>query len=259
MQIADDGRESGTMSKSQAVIRVEKYSFAYESNPDQLILKDISFAIEPGTISAMIGLSGCGKTTLCQSLCGIIPNCTGGKQKGKIFIQGNDIEGLSVNQLAATIGYVMQNPDEQLVCTTVEDELAFAPENLARNPDEMKEKVDWALRILGMEPFRLKNPNQLSGGQKQMVAIGAVLMLDPEILVLDEPMSSLDLDGKRIIRQLMLTLKDLGKTILIVEHDIESLQFTDRWIVLSEGNLVAQGNPIDFMRDKTVLIENKLV
>lgn len=231
------------MNEDQTVIRVERYSFSYESNPEHRVLNEISFSIKPGTISAVLGLSGCGKTTLCQSLCGIIPNCTSGRQEGQIFIKGRDIQGMSVNQLAATIGYVMQNPDEQLVCTTVEDELAFAPENLAKNPEEIREKVDRILGILNIEPLRLKNPNQLSGGQKQMVAIGAVLMLEPDILILDEPMSFLDQAGKEILRQQLLTLKATGKTILVVEHDIESMQFADNWLVLSEGCLTAQGRP----------------
>lgn len=247
------------MCTGNEMIRIENYSFSYDASPDLLVLNDISFQIEPAKISAILGLSGCGKTTLCLALCGIIPNCIGGKQQGHVFIKGEDIEGRSVNQLAASIGYVMQNPDDQLVCTTVEDELAFAPENLAKDPEIIREKVDWVLGILGMEPFRLRNPNQLSGGQKQLVAIGAMLMLDPEILILDEPMSSLDEESKKLIRRLLLDLKQLGKMIIIVEHDVESLQFADNWFLLSEGKLISQGSPVELMADKKILIESKLL
>ena len=247
------------MDREKTVISVENLSVAYETDTDQLVLKNISFQIEYPGIFGILGLSGCGKTTLCMSLAGIIPNLVEGHIAGEIFIRGNNIKGQPVNRLAGTIGYVMQNPDDQLICTTLEDELAFAPENLAKDPKEIRAKVDHVLAMLGMESLRLMNPNQLSGGQKKMAAIGAILMLDPDILILDEPMSALDAEGRSIVINLLLYLRASGKTIIVVEHDVESIRFADRWLIMSAGRLIAQGCPSDFVQDNLTLAEHMLL
>jgi len=231
------------------IIEVKNYSFSYGNA--KRVLNNLNFTVQAGTITAVIGLSGCGKTTLCHCLCGIIPNSIEGEVEGSIRINEQDIKGNRLSKLACTVGLVMQNPDDQIVCSTVEDELAFAPENLSIAPAEIQNRVDDTLRLLEIESLRLENPNKLSGGQKHMVAIGSVLTLNPEILLLDEPMSHLDEAGKTLIKDTLIRLKWSGKTIMVVEHDYKSMTFADSWLVMSDGNIIGYDTPESIRKEHT--------
>lgn len=238
-------------------IEVRNLDFAYEESCQ--ILHKVSFSLKRGSLTAVIGLSGCGKSTLCHCLCGIIPQVLGGELHGKILLHGQDISGILLANLAQTIGLVMQNPDLQLVTTTVEDELAFAPENLCLPPAEITNRVERVLKWLRFEHLRLASPHDLSGGQKRLLAIGSVLTLDPQILVLDEPMSHLDHQGKLLVKEAILNLLQEGRTIIMVEHDLQNVVFADNWLVIAEGRLVSFGRPDDILRDKAFLRQQNLL
>jgi len=221
-------------------IVVDRLSYRYQAVGRE-ILKNISFKVAPGEIVALVGLSGCGKSTLCMCLGGIIPHYLGGMLDGQVLINGKDTKEYRVAQLALEVGLVFQDPDTQLFAPTVEDEIAFAPENLCLPVEEVATRVDNVLDTLGITSLRKTNPNHLSGGQKHLVAMGAVLALEPSILVLDEVIAQLDPAGKRIINEILVDLRRRGKTILIVEHDPEAVSIADRMLVLEEGRLIKDG------------------
>lgn len=237
-------------------VEAEELSYAYPGG--QPVLKGINFSIAAGETVAIIGLSGCGKTTLCRCLCGIAPHVLGGCMQGRVLIRGRETTASKLSQLAGEIGMVFQNPDVQLVTTTVEDEIAFAPENLCRPPAEIRESVAGILNLLGLSHLRLKNPTILSGGQKKLLSLGAVLALQPSILVLDEPMAQLDEKGHRLVREILLSLRKAGKTLIIVEHDVENIDFADRFLVMEKGELICLDRPAAILADTEFLRQHRL-
>lgn len=223
------------------IVDVKNIRFSYESG--KKILKGIDFKIEEGEFIAIIGSSGCGKSTLCHILCGIIPNAVGGEISGDAIMNGISLRKAEMRTLAETVGFVMQDPDRQIVTSTVEDELAFGPENLCVPPEEIRRRVDDTLQLLGLESLREENPNRLSGGQKQLVAIGSVLTLQPKIFILDEPFSHLDEDVKENLENLLSELKRQGKTIIVVEHDHNMVKNADKWLLLEDGKVKSYDTP----------------
>ncbi|MDD4237301.1 MAG: ABC transporter ATP-binding protein [Desulfotomaculaceae bacterium] len=221
-------------------------------------MKNISFKVAPGEIVALIGLSGCGKSTLCLCLGGIIPHYLGGELTGRVSVNGKDTKEYKVAQLALEVGLVFQDPDTQLFSPTVEDEIAFAPENLCLPVEEIGSRINKVLDILGISALRKENPNRLSGGQKHLVAMGAVLALEPAILVLDEVLAQLDPVGKKTINDILLDLRQQGKTILIVEHDLETVSIADRVLVLENGLLLRDGQAETVLADREFLLRHKL-
>lgn len=238
------------------VVKVENLYYAYPEGPP--VLKGLDFQVEAGETLAVIGLSGSGKTTLCQCLCGLAPHVLGGSMRGSILIKGRASTEYRLPQLACEIGMVMQNPDMQLVCTTVEDEIAFAPENLCLPPGEIRSRVNEVLGLLGLKDLCLKNPALLSGGQRQLLALGAVLALQPSILVLDEPMALLDEKGRCLVHEILLSLRDEGKTLIIVDHDIENINFADRFMVMEQGEIICLDSLAAVMADKEFLQQHRL-
>jgi energy-coupling factor transport system ATP-binding protein len=218
-------------------VSVDALSYAYEGA--RPVLHDIGFSVAAGETVAVAGVSGCGKTTLCHCLTGLAPKALGGTLRGSVAVMGRDLEELSLAQIATRVGFVFQDPDNQMVTTTVEDELAFAPENLAVDPLEVRRRVDRELERFAIGHLALRAPNSLSGGEKRLVAIAAVLALDPPVLVLDEPLTHLDERGRTTVRAAILELRAAGRTLLIVEHDLSYADFADRYLVIEEGRLVA--------------------
>lgn len=212
-------------------LEVKNLSFKYNYS-DQYILKDVSFSIKVGETLAITGPSGCGKSTLCSCICGLIPRLYKGELSGQVLLFGQNIKNLSLADTVTKIGIIFQNPSTQLFSPTIEDELAFGPENLCIDREEIGRRIDRILKTIKMEKYRLDNPNNLSGGQQQLIAIASVLMLEPSILVCDEIMSWIDDDGKEIIRNLLLELKDEGKTIIMVDHETDNIKLADRVIDL---------------------------
>ena len=223
------------------MIRVENLKFSYDG--EKTILDGISFEIGAGEMIGVIGDSGCGKSTLCHILCGIIPNIIGGDISGRAAVAGKQLRDCDLKDLAQSVGFVMQDSDRQIVTSTVEDELAFGPENLCIPPEEIRERVEQTLDLLELQDIREVNPNRLSGGQKQMVTIGSVLTLDPDIFILDEPFSHLDEENRISVECILRKLKSDGKTILIVEHDHNMVREADKWMLLEDGKIKAFDTP----------------
>ncbi|ACB83932.1 energy-coupling factor ABC transporter ATP-binding protein [Natranaerobius thermophilus] len=217
-------------------VEINNLGFRFPSNSSDL-LQNINLKVKEGEVLAIVGLSGCGKSTLCYCISGIIPLIKQGVMEGEVLINGRSTQELSLSQIATNLGIVFQNPETQLFSPTVEDEIAFGPENLCFARDAIEKRVDESLKKVGMEQQRYKNPHHLSGGQKQLIALASVLSLNPKILIFDEAMSKLDPDGKKMIKDLIIDLKNEGRTIIMVEHDMANLNIADRVKLLDGGKL----------------------
>jgi energy-coupling factor transport system ATP-binding protein len=193
--------------------------------------------IERGSITAIAGLSGCGKSTLAYCLCGAIPKSLPGIVEGSILFEGKDIKEVSLPNLAQKIGIVFQEVDNQLFLPTVEAEIAFAPENLCLSYKEIEEVIVKVLDTLAIEHLRYKNPAQLSGGEKHLVAIASILSLDPDIIILDEVFSELDGENKKLMTETIQKLKAAGKTIIIIDHSIKNLMMADSILLMKAGKI----------------------
>ena len=226
-----------------AFIEVRNLSFAYEGQKEKKVLKDLSFDINKGSITAVIGLSGSGKSTLCMILAGVIPFMVDGYIEGKVILDGENIGERSLKEMSQKVGFVMQDPDRQIICPTVEEELAFGPENLALPREEIRQRVDSTLELLNIEDLRYRNPLDLSGGQRQTVSTAAVLTMNPQVLILDEPMSHLDKESRQIMRRTMRALKKSRKTLIVVEHDYHTMDFADRWLHIKDGKIAGYRPP----------------
>ena len=238
------------------MIRVEELSFKY-AGAKEYSLRDISFRVKKGEFLGVLGASGSGKSTLCLTFNGIIPHSIRGEFRGNVFVKGYNTREASVAELSKIVGLVLQNPDSQLFNMTVEEEVAFALENLGLDVEEIRRRIYWALKITGLEGLEKEFPPNLSGGQKQRLAIASVLALKPEVLVLDEPTSQLDPIGREQVLSLITLLnKEQGITIVLVEHNTEYLfDFADRIIVLDKGELVMEGKPREIFEEADYLRE----
>jgi len=205
-------------------LEVHNLNFGYDEN---ILLNNINLNVTQGQCIALTGKSGCGKSTLCYIMSGIIPRNIEGKLSGDIKIFGQDISEFDLGDLIKNIGIVFQNPDSQLFSPTVEDEIAFGPENMKLPREEIRKRIDNALNITNCQDLRYANPSNLSGGQKQLIALAAVLALKPKILIFDEAMSQLDDEATDNIKKVISDLKSQNYTIVIVEHDADNLDIAD--------------------------------
>lgn len=217
-------------------IEIEGLSFKYKGNSKELF-KNLSLTVKKGEILAITGESGCGKSTLLNIICGIIPHIRKGKVEGEVKLFGKDVKDMEIKDITKKVGIVFQDPDSQLFLPTVEDEIAFGPENLMVDREEITNRIDEALKAVEMEEYRYENPNNLSGGQKQLIAIASVLAMEPELLLFDEIMSQVDQKGKEKIKDIILKLNSQKKTIVLVEHDLKLLNIAQRTLELKDGHL----------------------
>ena len=218
------------------IIEVQGLTLRYTEG-GQKILDSISLQINRGSITAIAGLSGCGKSTLAYCLCGVIPKSLPGIVKGSVMIDGIDISGLSLPALAQKIGMVFQDVDNQLFLPTVEAEIAFAPENMCLPADSINERVVRVIDKLRIELLRYTNPSKLSGGEKRLIAVGTVLSLDPEVIILDEVFSELDADNKALMAGYIKLLQEAGKTIIIIDHSTKHLMMADTILLMNNGKI----------------------
>ncbi|MBR4231609.1 MAG: ABC transporter ATP-binding protein [Oscillospiraceae bacterium] len=218
-----------------SIIEVRDLSLAYEDGP--AVLDGISFTAEEGEALVFAGLSGSGKTTLCSCLCGILPRSEPVAFSGSVTVDGTDIPGTPLYECAQHIAMVFQNPDDQLVCSAVEDELAFGLENLCVPPDEIRRRVDAMTAEFGLSGMAESDPAKLSGGQKKLVTIASTLILGPKVIVLDEPMTGLDADSRELVLRAVERLKERGCTVVAVEHDLSLASYADRILYLRDGKL----------------------
>jgi energy-coupling factor transport system ATP-binding protein len=219
------------------------------------VLRGVSLAVERGEFLALMGPTGVGKSTLLIALNGIVPQSTGGVIRGRVTVLGADTRTTPVAELARRVGIVYQDAESQLFSTTVEDEVAFGPENLGVDPREIAERVAWALDVVDMSAHRGRAPSQLSGGQKQRVAIAATLAMLPEVLVLDEPTAALDPVGQREVLAVVGRLyRERRATIVMASHDAEQVaEFADRVAVMAEGRIVRADEPRRVFADAKLL------
>lgn len=229
-------------------IRVENLSFRYRDRQD-LALKNISLRIDPGELILLAGTSGSGKTTLLRCLNGLIPRSYKGEIQGEIQIQGQEISQLKLSQISQMVGTVLQDPERQILGSRVRNEVAFGLENLGLSRQEITERVDFALQYLNIAYLRDRETFSLSGGEKQKVALAGVLAMRPSILLLDEPLASLDPASAQEALSLVRRLVDEGLTVLIIEHRVEDvLQIQpDRVLYMTEGEVRYSGTALGLM------------
>lgn len=231
------------------LVELEGVYYRYPDS-NEWVLKDINFKAGEGELILLLGPSGCGKSTLARILNGLIPNFYGGVLEGKISVSGLDPRKTPTYELARRVGFVFQNPENQLFFTNVEREIAFGLENLGVPPEEIRRKVNEALVEYDIYDLRDKSPFELSGGQQQKVALASVMVLEPSILILDEPTANLDplsaLKVLGIIRKKTLSSKLLT---IVIEHRLEIvLSFADRVIVMSDGRILYDGSPLEAIK-----------
>ena len=224
-----------------AILEFQHVSFRYpEDQKDSLC--DVSLCFEEGTFTAVLGHNGSGKSTLAKHMNGILL-----PTQGSVLVSGMDTKDEEkLLEIRHTVGMVFQNPDNQIVSNVVEEDVAFAPENLGIAPDEIRQRVDDALKLVGMYEFRQHAPHQLSGGQKQRVAIAGVLAMQPKIIVLDEPTAMLDPKGRQeVISTVTRLCREKGITVVLITHHMDECIGADRLIVMSNGHIVSDGTPAD--------------
>jgi energy-coupling factor transport system ATP-binding protein len=213
-------------------------------------LRNISAVFEEGYLYGIIGQNGSGKTTLCNLIRCFVPNFYHGILKGTVVINGQPFDDIDYDELSLKVGYIFQNPFTQIsgIKETVFEEIAMGLENLGTPRDEIIERTMTIVRRLGIENLVKNNPNYLSGGQKQRVAFASIVVMDPPIIVIDEPTSQLDPQGTEMIFDIIKTLKEQGKTILLVEHKVELLaEYADEILVMNKGTIITSGKTGDIL------------
>jgi energy-coupling factor transport system ATP-binding protein len=235
------------------MIEVENLHFTYPNKVEAL--KNISLVIQDGEFVTVMGQNGAGKTTLVKHFNGLLK-----PTKGKVFVDRTDVTKVSIAALARNVGFVFQNPDHQLFSETVEEEISFALKNFGYKEDTIKNRVTWALNLLGLTQYRKTSPFMLSGGERKRVALASVLSWDPRILILDEPTIGQDYQQKEKLRQFILQMKTQGKTIIIVTHDVEFVaECNPRVILMQEGKIVADGEARKILTNPEVLTKASIV
>ncbi len=227
-----------------AVVETRGLTYTYPGGTKQA-LEDISITIEKGEFVVLTGPSGCGKTTLCRCFNGLVPHFYGGKLEGDVLVTDLQVSEHPVQDLARHVGLVFQNPENQLFALFVEKDVAFGLENLGVSRDAIRKRVDWALKMTGIEDLRERAPHELSGGQQQRVAIACVLAMQPDVMVFDEPTSFLDPSGAQKIFEVINELnKKLGITVVLVEHRLDlASRYSNHVVVMDEGRVVLDGEP----------------
>ena len=228
-----------------SIIEFENVHFTYPG--DQMeSLCGVDLKIEAGSFVAVLGHNGSGKSTLAKHMNGILA-----PTEGRVLVKGIDSADESrLIELRRNVGMVFQNPDNQIVANVVEEDVAFAPENLGVEPKEIRRRVDEALKLVDMYDKRRHAPHLLSGGQKQRVAIAGVIAMEPEIIVLDEPTAMLDpLGREEVISTVTRLCRDKGMTVVLITHHMDECVGADRLIVMSNGNIAADGRPPEVFAD----------
>lgn len=227
------------------MIKCENLTFEYSNGDDEekkLAINNVNLNINKGEFVVILGHNGSGKSTLSKHMNGLLL-----PTQGSVYVKGMDTKDEKyLWKIRNSAGMVFQNPDNQLVATIVEDDVAFGPENLGVEPKEIRKRVDTCLKSVGMYDYRRHAPNLLSGGQKQRVAIAGILAMEPECIIFDEPTAMLDPSGRKEVIE---TIKDINKnkgiTIVLITHYMEEAVEADRIIIMDKGKLVKEGTPVE--------------
>lgn len=235
------------------MIETKNLSFIYREEDmesgeikEEKVLKDINIEIEKGSFTAILGHNGSGKSTLAKHFNAILL-----PSGGKVYVKGMDTaDENNIFNIRQSAGMVFQNPDNQMVAALVEDEVAFAPENLGVEPKEIRRRVDECLEIVNMTKYAQSSPSKLSGGQKQRVAIASVLAMNPEILILDEPTAMLDPKGRsEVIKTIKMLNEEKDITVVLITHYMDEAAQADRTVVLDDGEIVLDGTPKEVFKN----------
>lgn len=235
------------------MIETKNLSFIYREEDmesgeikEEKVLKDINIEIEKGSFTAVLGHNGSGKSTLAKHFNAILL-----PSGGKVYVKGMDTaDENNIFNIRQSAGMVFQNPDNQMVAALVEDEVAFAPENLGVEPKEIRRRVDECLEIVNMTKYAQSSPSKLSGGQKQRVAIASVLAMNPEILILDEPTAMLDPKGRsEVIKTIKMLNKEKDITVVLITHYMDEAAQADRTVVIDDGEIVLDGTPKEVFKN----------
>ena len=237
------------------IITVDNLIFEYtdeDTGEKNRVLDNVSLNVKEGEFLAVLGHNGSGKSTLAKHFNAILL-----PTDGKVFVDGIDTSDESrLFDIRRRVGMVFQNPDNQMVATIVEEDVAFAPENLGVSREEIRERVDNALETVGMTAFKRHAPHMLSGGQKQRVAIAGVLAMQPEILVMDEPTAMLDPNGRAEVIQTIKKLnREMGMTVILITHYMDEAVKADRVIVVDSGHISMEGAPRDIFPQVDRLVD----
>ncbi len=235
------------------IIKVSQLNFAYpaeEGKPSPLALHDVTLEIEEGEFVAILGHNGCGKSTLAKHFNGILK-----ADSGKVTVLGLDAsDEENLMEIRRNVGMVFQNPDNQLIATVVDEDVAFALENLGVPYPEMVRRVDEALELVGMTKYRHHAPHRLSGGQKQRIAIAGVLAMAPKCIVLDEPTAMLDPQGRKEVMKTILRLnREEGITVILITHYMDEAVQADRVVVMGEGEVILDDTPREVFQNVGLL------
>ena len=225
------------------MIELKNVSFKYELQEEKTI-KNLDLYVKQGEFVGIIGKNGSGKTTLCNIIRGIIPDFVQGEITGSISIDNKNINDIERGEMAELVGFVFQNPFSQIsgIKKTVFEEIAYGLENLGVEREEIRQRVTNVIKLLKIEDLQDKNPNELSGGQSQRVAIASIIVMNPKILIFDEPTSQLDPLGTEEIFDILKLLKSQNKTIILVEHKIDLIaEYADRVVVMDDGEIIFNG------------------
>ena len=221
------------------IIEVQHLKYKYDNHVDSYILKDVTFHVKQGEWLSIVGHNGSGKSTTIRLIDGLLE-----AESGEIIIDGDKLTFENIWEKRRHIGMVFQNPDNQFVGATVEDDVAFGLENQGMDYQTMFDRVQEALDIVGMQDFKEREPARLSGGQKQRVAIAGVVALRPDIIILDEATSMLDPEGRLELIQTVKKIKDRhGMTVISITHDLDEVALSDRVLVMKEGQVESTGTP----------------
>ena len=241
-------------------IEFQNVTFGYTDDSEsqvveENVIENMNLKIEKGDFVAVLGHNGCGKSTLAK-LCNaiVVP------QSGRVLIDGIDTaDEAKLYDIRRKVGMVFQNPDNQIVATIVEDDVAFGPENLGVDPEEIRVRVDEALKSVGMYEFRHFEPHKLSGGQKQRVAIAGIIAMKPQCIVFDEPTAMLDPNGREEVMSTLLKLnKEKGITIVLITHYMDEAVLADRVVVMDSGRVLTEGTPDSVFSQVELLKKHRL-
>ncbi len=234
---------------TENILEFQNVSFRYEGSSEKeqlpLAVRDVSFSVKKGDFVAILGHNGSGKSTLAK-----LSNSILLPESGKVLVNGMDTADESLSyDIRRTVGVVFQNPDNQIVASVVEEDVAFGPENLGVPPEEIRKRVDNALKAVGMYEYRKREPHKLSGGQKQRVAIAGMIAMLPECIVLDEPTAMLDPRGRKEVMDTILKLnREMGMTVVFITHFMEEAVRASRVIVMDNAEILMDGTPREVFR-----------
>lgn len=229
----------------------ESVSFQYGS--DDKILDSVHLEINKNDFTAILGKNGSGKTSLTYCINGLIPHAIPGKLTGNVYIDGENTKNISIGEISKNVGSVFQDPNLVIFNLTVEEEVAFGVYNLKL--DDPKKRIKEALKMVGLDGFENRDPQSLSGGQKQLLCIACVLAMGTDYIVLDEPISNLDYSNSRLVYKILNSLHKQGKTIIVVEHDTDMVwEYATKTIIVDKHKIIKNGPTKQILKDSQTLI-----